>query len=359
MDVQRFLADEPVEARPVSVWYRARKAYRRNRAALIVAAGFALLLVVGLVLVTWKWQAERIARADADAARRDAEDRARELLDGAEKMNAANAAIDLAGQHAMLFQWPAALAAHNRAIELRPDHFQVWLYRGELYAQMGLWDLAFADYSRSFSLRPPDTVRSWYKYALLHALLGDESGCRGVCQQMAERFSGSLDGFTRGQLVRACALLPNTPPGDDWPVGQSIDELPPSVHWAVHYGYGLYHFRAGRDAEAIGELRESLTKTNDRARAMNFPILAMALHRSGNPEAARRELEVARGAYDQWTQVAVNAKDQYVPWGQWYDWAEFLVHHRQACRLIDQTPPQEDHRQRILRERALAALGRK
>ena len=354
-DLTRFLADEPVEARPASVWYRARKAYRRNRAALIVAAGFALSLVVGLGLVTWKWQDERIARADADAARRDAEDRAREVLDGAEKMNAANAAIDLAGQHAMLLQWAEAEAAHNRAIELRPDHFQVWLSRGELYAQMGLWDRAFADYVQSFSHHPPDTVRSWYKYALLHVLLGDESGYRRVCRQMVERFGGSDDVFTRSHLVRACALIPNADPGDDW-LAQSSGQRQQSGFWAAFYSQGLDHFRAGRDTEAIGDLRESLTKTNVEARAMNFPVLAVALHRSGDIEAARRELGVASGVYDRSLQAAVNSKDQFVPWGQWHDWAEFLVHYRTACRLIEHASPAENPRQRILREQALDAL---
>ena len=130
-DVQHYLNDEAVEARPASAWYRLRKTYRRNRAAVLTATGFAMLLVVGLLLVTWKWQAERAARTDADLARRDAESKARQIQEGAERMNAAGAAIDLAGQHAMLGQWAAAEAAHNRAVDLRPDHSQVLIKRGD------------------------------------------------------------------------------------------------------------------------------------------------------------------------------------------------------------------------------------
>ena len=43
-DVQRYLADEAVEACPPSVSYRLRKFARRNRALLVTASGFAALL---------------------------------------------------------------------------------------------------------------------------------------------------------------------------------------------------------------------------------------------------------------------------------------------------------------------------
>jgi serine/threonine protein kinase len=52
-DVERYLADEPVEACPPSARYRLRKFARRYRAALAVAVVFAALLVVGSVVSGW------------------------------------------------------------------------------------------------------------------------------------------------------------------------------------------------------------------------------------------------------------------------------------------------------------------
>ena len=46
-DLQRHLADEPVEACPPSAGYRLRKFARKHRAALAVAVGFAALLLLG------------------------------------------------------------------------------------------------------------------------------------------------------------------------------------------------------------------------------------------------------------------------------------------------------------------------
>jgi serine/threonine protein kinase len=62
-DIQRFLADQPVEACPPSAWYRARKYTRRNRVALTSALIVWLALVVGLALSAW--QAVRATRAEA------------------------------------------------------------------------------------------------------------------------------------------------------------------------------------------------------------------------------------------------------------------------------------------------------
>jgi tetratricopeptide (TPR) repeat protein len=65
MDLQRFLAGEPVLAAPPSATYRLRKLARKYRAVLTTAAVIALLLVAGMAVSTW--QAVRAARAEATA----------------------------------------------------------------------------------------------------------------------------------------------------------------------------------------------------------------------------------------------------------------------------------------------------
>ena len=64
-DVQRYLADEPVEACPPSAVYRLRKLARKYRAALASAAVIALLLVTGVAVSTWL--AIRAAKAETRA----------------------------------------------------------------------------------------------------------------------------------------------------------------------------------------------------------------------------------------------------------------------------------------------------
>ena len=68
-DIQRHLADEPVEACPPSTSYRLHKFIRKNRAPLTVTAGFVLVLVVATIVSSW--QAVRATRATSrEAAQR-------------------------------------------------------------------------------------------------------------------------------------------------------------------------------------------------------------------------------------------------------------------------------------------------
>src|SRR5205085_4967159 len=53
MDVQRYLADEPVEACPPSVRYRLRKFVRRNKGPVLTASAVVLALVGGIIGTTW------------------------------------------------------------------------------------------------------------------------------------------------------------------------------------------------------------------------------------------------------------------------------------------------------------------
>jgi WD40 repeat protein len=87
-DVERYLHGEPVEACPPSAVYRARKLARRYQGALASAVVVAVALLIGIVLTTWqalratdaeqvaqtRFEAERVARGQADKAQQQAID---------------------------------------------------------------------------------------------------------------------------------------------------------------------------------------------------------------------------------------------------------------------------------------------
>jgi serine/threonine protein kinase/Flp pilus assembly protein TadD len=75
MDVQRYLADEPVLAGPPSAWYRFRKFARRNRLQLALTSMIVLLLV-GAAAFAW-YLDHQAAEKRVEAERRDADERAR------------------------------------------------------------------------------------------------------------------------------------------------------------------------------------------------------------------------------------------------------------------------------------------
>jgi hypothetical protein len=71
MDLERFLADEPVVAGPPTTAYRLRKFAKKNRAILATAATIAALLIAGIAVSTWQavraWNAEQQAQVSAQA----------------------------------------------------------------------------------------------------------------------------------------------------------------------------------------------------------------------------------------------------------------------------------------------------
>ena len=64
-DLQRWLAHEPIQARPITIFERAQKWVRRRPAIATLAAGLALAFVAGVAGVTWQW---RRAERERDAA---------------------------------------------------------------------------------------------------------------------------------------------------------------------------------------------------------------------------------------------------------------------------------------------------
>lgn len=87
-DLRRYLADEPVTARPPSTAYRISKLIRRNKGAFAAGAVAAVALLASLLLISWLFLQERAARqrAVAEEARAnqaaDTSAKALELLTG-------------------------------------------------------------------------------------------------------------------------------------------------------------------------------------------------------------------------------------------------------------------------------------
>jgi eukaryotic-like serine/threonine-protein kinase len=68
LDIQRFLKNEPVSARPPSKFYRFQKAVQRNKLLFGGVVIIALLLIVSLIVVSTSLAEERRSRRDAEAA---------------------------------------------------------------------------------------------------------------------------------------------------------------------------------------------------------------------------------------------------------------------------------------------------
>jgi serine/threonine protein kinase/WD40 repeat protein len=191
MDLQRYLADEPVLACPPSVGYRFRKLVRRNKILLATLTVVAATVLVATAAVTWKWrdaesarQQEHTAKDQAEESEKQAkEDRDRALraerlarLREAEALVGQARGIRLNHQPGQRFE---ALAALGKAATIgRELGKPAWWFdalRNEAIAALALPDLHI---TKEFGSFPPGSV--WVDLNddfELYALTTDKGSC--------------------------------------------------------------------------------------------------------------------------------------------------------------------------------------
>jgi serine/threonine protein kinase/tetratricopeptide (TPR) repeat protein len=178
MDIQRYLADEPVLAGPPTVVYRLRKFVKRHKGRVVAASLVLLALLAGMVgttvgLIRARW-AEAAAQADAQRAR-DAEKKAadeeavaREVSDFMRNDLLAQAGPHArADRHAMPDANIKMRTVLDRAAESIPGKFSrplveaaVRLTIGDAYVELGEYKAALPHLERALELyrreRGPD-----------------------------------------------------------------------------------------------------------------------------------------------------------------------------------------------------------
>jgi tetratricopeptide (TPR) repeat protein len=374
-DIERYLNDEPVQACPPSAWYRLRKLVRRNRVPLAAAMAVLLLMLVSIItlvisniFIRQEQTRTNVERLRAEEAERLAVARADEIDEGLKSLKAANELVDTGRFYIGERRWDTASDAFTMAIKLRSEHAPAWEARGDLYASLGLWDLAARDLAQAAEAQEPVTSNRWLVLALTRAYFGNHAGYRAACTRMRDLLQGTSVPHFAMDVVRANGFLPHSPADTHHlvSVAKAIVATNPRVGWFVHV-LGAAHYRAAEYEEAIERLGESLTiDPLWNASAINYPFLAMAYHRLGRYEEARQALTKADKAIDEWTSARYEAGRQsywVVSQGStdfwpvfWWDWMACQLTCGEARRLMGLLPPPDDVRLRVQRARTFAGL---
>jgi serine/threonine-protein kinase len=369
-DLGRFLAGTTIRARRPAVFERVARWSRRNPVVAALSACLLLTGVVGFSGVVWQWRQAEHARNSESVARRDADERAREASEALERLKLANSFLERGEGYLVARRWDDALAAFTRAIQLRPDHVQVWEARGEiLYVHLGLWDLAAQDVRRAFELQPPRLPERWWWNALLRLHEGDLAGYRTLCTQFHERQSQNRSADFAYYLIFALGLSPANQ-GSAAKLVELADALAPIIPnpSAARHVQGLALLRAGQAHAAIERCRQSLaTDANGFCRELNYPVLALAYHQVGDDTQARAAFDQAVQAMRQWTSQRCDpGTDSWVSTfgatGVWpistWDWLQCETLIREARTALGLDPIDDDPRGLLLRARAFAGLRR-
>ena len=310
LDVDRFLKNEPIEARPPSGLYRFQKLVRRNKTVFAAAASVITALVLGLGLSLYLFvrerhalRSERAALARAVAAER----RQAELREQAEKGLALEKQLREMAPITEKFTTAGRLLSQGKLEEADrmvsdiplniPQGSIFYNALAEVYGRRGEWPEAIRNFTRSITADPTNH----YAYHYLAPLLvqtGDLEAYRKHCERALNQFGESTNAAIAERIAKDCLMLP--------PASANLGRLAKMADTAVaagpndrawpYYAFvkGLAEYRQGHFASAVEWLRKIVPNDAVPTRTTQaYATMAMAQYHLGETNAARATLAEA------------------------------------------------------------------
>ncbi len=334
MDLQRYLNNEPVRARPPSQVYRLRKLARRNRTVFVSGAAVSLALVLGFGTSTWLFLRERQARNE----------QARLLMQAQDNERITQAAISVS---------QGKFGEADRVLDgvrhlVRPSIDGVTAYRrvAEWLALQGQWEKAGVRFSKLIEIDELDkwTIVSW-DYQYYGTVLVDSGDLKKYAQfrrASVAHFYATTNSNEAWRILRSCLLTPADkdtlaslrPLAElsenafrNWPNGAS------DMLWGT-VPVSLWKYRNGDYQVAEKWCRRALAATDKlAARDANIHIiLAMTCSKLGRPLEARAELkqglEMVENRFSTGQSQTNNTQ------GFWWDWEDARILLREAVVTV-------------------------
>ncbi|HXT38683.1 MAG TPA: protein kinase [Candidatus Angelobacter sp.] len=287
MDIQRYLNNEPVTARPPSSMYRFQKLVRRNKTAFAGVGAVAAALVIGLGLSLYLYIRERHARQRAVAA----EQEQNRMRQQAEIRGEIGRKLTQAG---LLISRDQYAEAEKIAMQVSdPAGASILNVLGILHGRRGEWQEAAADFERVVELIPTDHD-AYHSLAPLLAQ-SDPGAYRRLRVQMLAAFARTSEPAIAERMARDCMIL--SPPATDLEtIGKMVDAAiaagPNHQFWDYfQFVKGLYEYRNGRFASTVEWLQKVVPRESDPNRTVEaYMVLAMAQHQLKQVDEARATL---------------------------------------------------------------------
>jgi tetratricopeptide (TPR) repeat protein len=349
MDVERYLNNEPVVARPPSRLYRFQKLVRRNRVVFAAIAAVTFALLIGLGVSTWLFLEERDARRRAVAAEqqqirmREESDRLRQEAELRQKLTAATFA-----RSRDKMAEADRLVAGIPAPEPNLEYADLYRTLGDWHAANGRWKPAADRFAVLMQVNQPDdwdvTTLDYLRYGPLLLETGDAAGYERFRQSAVAHFLETTNPVPAERVVKVSLL---TSPSADFlaalaPLAatasnslanaSSLDGWQKSLAAWRAFSLALMEYRRGNYAGVEQWYQKSVSYEQGAAvREVTFQIvLAMAHYQTGRADQARSELVQARQKVEnQFNNLSVNSDGAY-----WFDWVFARILLREATALM-------------------------
>jgi tetratricopeptide (TPR) repeat protein len=232
----------------------------------------------------------------------------------------------------------------------RPERKRLWadvaaacpdepVAQARAHAARREWRQAADCYARAMEHDPTDDGLRWFEYAAVLLLSGDRPGYARACAHMVERCDQEALDLRPYHVARACTLAPDSVAEPARPGRLAQKELSGQAgeFWSLTEQAAL-HYRAGRFNRAVPLLEQSLRAGPQPGRAvLAWLWLALANHRLGKAEEARRWLDKAQAWLDQYREGMPSRAEKELGL-HLHNWLEAHVLRREAEALLDAEP---------------------
>ncbi len=227
-----------------------------------------------------------------------------------------------------------AVPEYDAALKLSPHDPQINLesHRNRGYYHTGLrqWGEAAAEFAKACELAPDDSYL-WRCRAVAHLAAGDVAAYRQASAAMVERFEKTTDRTTAANVLLVAVLTDDALPDMArlLPFTRVAD---PIWHWGT-WAHGAALYRAGRYEESVRCFETAAQMYLPRA--WDWAFLAMAQHRLGHADEARRCLVEAARWIDEANRDDMDELSSTRPvWGNWHEPVVYPLLLREAKSLV-------------------------
>ena len=350
-DVQRYLNNEPVSARPPSRAYQFRKLVHRNKGLFVSIAAVGLTLLVGLGTSVYLYARERAARYRENEQRiiaevaRAGEARLRKEAEARENITQAAVLINRERyDEAEALVEGCDLPVIKPSLEARDVFFQLASRR----VLVGEWEKGaehMLKFARAVQVDESDLTDEMTRGLLcvVPALVvaGRMDDYRDFAQDTIDHFLQTPSPIAADHVLRICtvcplgkAVLEQLTPFADL-LKNTVSDDPVQNSWAEHQNcwqimtIALYEYRIGDFEQAASWTRKSLRRRDNTPSriAGSHIILGMALHQMGQHEIAESELAQGETMLKERLPEGISNVGDYgdARTGYWHDWMNAYI----------------------------------
>jgi len=349
MDVQHYLACEPVSARPPSRFYRLQKLVRRNQVVFAASTLVVLALVASTAVSSWLFLREREARQRAIKA----EYLQSSLMNETMRLHA-TALIEqkfVKAEEALekdRREEADAILNELKSYQASSEHAELFRNLGDWHVVNGRWSQALERFAQLFEIDQAEQIdaslddQRYFVLLVDQGKLDDYDQCR---RKLAEREMGIDNPAAALRILQICLL---TPADADWLA--TLDEFGTLTQHSLDAGTGK---KSTDNAENYCfSLAVLQYRKNNFEQAVAWCNRALSYHRGvlSRDVNARLVLAMSRGKLGDWEYAANEVaacrtiiEDAFAPGfkkvkgkeNYWYHWFAARIRLREAEALIN------------------------